>query len=54
MSPYSRMLTEIASEIVERSQPNSASSGTMSTLGVARTPAAASRAEKVTPRTIQP
>jgi hypothetical protein len=52
-SPYSRMLTDTAREIVERSQPNSRSRGTMSTLGVARTPAAASSARKVTPRTIQ-
>jgi len=46
--PKARMLTAIASEMLARSQPNSASSGRMSTPGAARTPAAASRTRNVT------
>ena len=37
--PKARMLTAIASEMLARSQPNSASSGLMSTAGAARTAA---------------
>lgn len=46
--PYSAMFTEIASEIAARLQPSSRSSGTISTLGVARVPAAASRIRNTT------
>jgi hypothetical protein len=46
-------LTDTADDSSARLQPNSCSSGTMSTLGVARTPAAASSTTKVTPATIQ-
>ena len=51
--PVQEMLTEIATEMVERVQPNSCSSGTMRTLGVARMPAPASRTRKVAARTSQ-
>ena len=44
----------MASEIVERGQPNSCSSGTMSTPGVARIAAETSRTTKVAPTTNQP
>jgi hypothetical protein len=47
-------LTETASEMLARLQPNSCSSGTISTPGVARMPAAASRVTKVMAATIQP
>ena len=40
-------------EIVARDQPNSVSSGTIKTPGVARSPAATSKVTKVTPATIQ-
>jgi hypothetical protein len=40
--------------MVWRDQPNSCSSGTISTLGVERTPAAASKVTKVTAAMIQP
>jgi hypothetical protein len=46
-------LTETADEMRARFQPNSCSSGTMSTLGVARTPAAARRTTKITAATFQ-
>jgi hypothetical protein len=47
-------LTPIASEIVARDQPNSASSGTISTPGALRTPAVATMTKKLMPTTIQP
>ena len=53
MSPYRKMLIAMANEMVERLQPNSCSSGTMSTLGVARMPAPARSARNVTARMIQ-
>ena len=46
-------LIETAIDITARFQPNSFWSGTMSTLGVARKPAAPMRAMKVTAATIQ-
>src|SRR5690348_8417601 len=46
------MLIEIAAEIVARVHPNDSSSGTISTLGVARTPAATRRLKNVSPATI--
>ena len=52
-SPKSTRLMETAKEIVAVDQPNSFSRGTISTPGVARNPAAPSRARKVTPATIQ-
>jgi len=42
-----------AREIIERCQPNSCSSGTISTLGVARMPAVTIRITNVTAATIQ-
>ena len=53
MRPKSAMLIATASEMTARLQPNSASSGTISTPGVARTPAVTSRTTKVAPATIQ-
>ena len=47
------MLTATAAEIVARLQPKACSSGTISTEGVARTPAAVSSRTKVTPTTTQ-
>ena len=46
------MLTATASEMLERSQPNSASNGLMRTPGAARTPADASRTRNVIPAMI--
>ena len=43
------MLIAIATEIVARDQPKASSSGTIRTLGVARTPAADEQGEEVTP-----
>ena len=45
------MLTEIAAEIVVTDQPNSSCSGSMSTPGTARKPAAPTSARKVTAAT---
>jgi len=53
-SPGRYALIEIASEMVALDQPNSCSRGTISTLGVARIPAATSKAKKVKPATSQP
>ena len=53
VSPYSAMPIEMASEIVPRLQPNSCSSGSIITLGVARVPAAHSRIRNTTARAIQ-
>jgi hypothetical protein len=50
--PYSSRLTDTANETVARSQPKSCSSGRTSSALVARIPADASRAKKVTPATI--
>ena len=47
------MFSPIAKEIVARDHPNSVSSGTIRTPGVARSPAATSKVRKVTPATIQ-
>jgi hypothetical protein len=52
-SPNSSRLIETATEMTARLQPNSCSSGTMSTPGVERMPDAASRVKNVTPNTIQ-
>ena len=49
VSPNSTRLTPTASETRPRDQPNSSSSGTMSTPGAARKPAAHKRATKATP-----
>ena len=46
--PKSAMLIATASEMAARLQPNSASSGTISTPGVARMPAVISSTMKVT------
>ncbi len=54
VSPYKAMPIEIASEIVPRLQPNSCSSGSIITLGVARVPAAHRRIRNTTARAIQP
>jgi hypothetical protein len=51
ISPYSTRFTEMASEMVARDQPNSPSSGTISTPGVARMPADTSSTAKVTAAT---
>jgi len=48
VSPYSAIPIEMASEIVLRLQPNSCSSGSIITLGVARVPAAHSRIRNTT------
>jgi hypothetical protein len=53
MSPKSAMLIATAEEMTARLQPNSPSSDTMSTPGVARTPAVTSRMTNVTPATTQ-
>jgi hypothetical protein len=47
------MLTEITTEMVERFQPNSCSSGRIITEGVARMPAEHSSTRKITPTTTQ-
>ena len=52
--PYRNRLIETANEIVTRFQPNSCSSGTISTPGVERMPADASNVRNVTAATIQP
>ena len=54
ISPPSRMLSEIAPEIVAASQPNACSSGTINTPGAARTPTVARITTNMTPTTIQP
>ena len=54
IKPNSAMLTATANEIAVRFHPNSVSSGTISTPGVARTPAPTSRITKVTPATTHP
>jgi hypothetical protein len=51
--PKARMLTATASEIAAGPQPNSASSGLISTPGAARTPAAVSSVRTVTATTTQ-
>ena len=51
--PYSTRLTETAAEMTVRLQPNSSSSGTISTPGADRKPEAPSSVTKVTPATIQ-
>ena len=53
VSPNSSRLTDTASEIVLLVQPNSSCSGTISTPGAARKPAAPSRTRKVTAATVQ-
>ncbi len=53
ISPNSTMLMEMAKEMVVRLQPNASSSGTMSTLGVARMPTPVSSVTKMTAATIQ-
>src|SRR5579862_7584761 len=53
MTPNSAMLTAIDAEMVVRLQPNSVSSGTMNSPGVARTPAVTSMTTKVTTATTQ-
>ena len=53
ISPKRMRLIATASEISARFHPNSDWRGTMSTPGVARVPAAASRVTKVMPPTIQ-
>ena len=53
MKPNRSRLTEMAAEIVARLQPNSSWSGTISTPGVERKPAAPSKVMKTTPATIQ-
>ncbi len=53
INPNNAMLTATANEIAVRFHPNSVSSGTISTPGVARTPAPTSRITKVTAATIQ-
>ena len=50
--PNSAMLIATAAEIAARLQPNSASSGTINTPGVARTPAVTISTRNVTPATI--
>jgi hypothetical protein len=49
--PNSAMLIATAAEMAARLQPNSVSSGTISTPGVARMPAVTIRITKVTPAT---
>ena len=51
-SPPSRILSEIAPEIVAGFQPNACSSGTISTPGAARTPTVARMTVNITPTTI--
>ena len=51
--PNSSRLTETATEMVPRDQPNSSCSGSISTPGVARKPAAPTSATKATAATIQ-
>ena len=53
MRPKSAMLIATAAEITARLQPNSVSSGTISTPGVARTPAVTSSTTNVTAATTQ-
>ena len=53
IAPYSRIEMPIASEIVERGQPNSVSSGTTRMPGLARTPATTRMVVNVTAATIQ-
>ena len=53
ISPNSAMLIATANEIAVRFHPNSVSSGTIRTPGVARTPAPTSRITKVTAATTQ-
>ena len=53
MSPKSAMLIATAPEITARFQPNSASSGTINTPGVARIPAVTRRTTNVTTATTQ-
>jgi hypothetical protein len=52
-NPNRTRLIEIASEMVARDQPNSASRGTIKIAGVERVPDAASKMMKLTARTIQ-
>ena len=49
--PLTRIPSPTPADTVERSQPNDSCSGVSSTPGAERSPAAASRARKVTPRT---
>jgi hypothetical protein len=51
--PYRKILSAMPTPIVAAVQPNSRSQGTISTLGVARTPAPTSRTRKVTATTVQ-
>ena len=53
VAPYSNMLMPTASEITDRDQPNSFSSGTTSTPGLARIPAATSIVVNATAATTQ-
>jgi hypothetical protein len=53
LNPYSTRLTATAREMDARSHPNSCCSGTMSTDGVERKPAAKIRMKKVTPAMTQ-
>ena len=52
VNPNKRRLMKTAKEMTARFQPNSCSSGTISTPGVARNPAAPMRATNVTAATI--
>ena len=53
MRPYNNRLIDIASEIVERDQPNSCSKGTIKTLGADRTAAVTISVRKVIAAMIQ-
>src|SRR5579883_1693093 len=54
MQPNRSKLSDIATEMVARSQPNASCRGTIKTPGVARTPADASRVTKTNPTTTHP